>query len=211
MYPHSWKPPYIKVHIWCITESHVELSVRQELPDDYDVAAEKASIFQSMLFIFGKSWLNVWFRVPGLSIGKYIGKLDYQTYPDNVEIAIVIVLLENDRLCPIMLYWDLKVNWIDRWSSFPPPQFKVSPVSFDARPSLTWWSNTKGSLQRIARMQDVSTFGPPFSQSTVDEYDIRLLRGHLNKCMCSCADCTKSRRIVALQCFACLKLIYPIY
>ena len=170
-------------------------------------------------FNFPKHVVYLW-KIMAKCVIPSSGALHWQIYrqvglPDisrhNVEIAIVIVLLENDRLCPIMLYWDLKVNWIDRWSSFPPPQFKVSPVSFDARPSLTWWSNTKGSLQRIARMQDVSTFGPPFSQSTVDEYDIRLLRGHLNKCMCSCADCTKSRRIVALQCFACLKLIYPIY
>ena len=94
--------------------------------------------------------------VPGFSIGK----LDYQTLCGN---CIEIVPVENNQMWMSKHVGPKFESALDRSLKFIPSSisqfhcrtFKVSPVSFDARPCLIWWPNTKRSLQRIAPMHDV--------------------------------------------------------
>ena len=118
------------------SESHVELSACQELPDDYDVAAEKA------LNHLPKDRVYLWKIMDKRVVpGFFIGKLDYQTLCGN---CIEIVPVENNQMWMSKHVGPKFESALDRSLKFIPSSispfhcrtFKVSPVSFDARPCL---------------------------------------------------------------------------
>ena len=184
-------------YICCFPESHVELSACQELPDDYDVAAEKAlnNLPNDRVYLWKIMDKRV---VPGF----FIGKLDYQTLCGN---CIEIVPVENNQMWMSKHVGPKFESALDRSLKFIPSSisqfrcrtFKVSPISFDARPSLIWWPNTKRSLQRIAPMHDVYIYIYKTSWSLEQ----------MHACLCGLHHdqqtllhfTTQSRRVVALH------------